>query len=234
MVYTFWEGPMPEYIKLCMDTWKVDYKVLNYDNLGEYIALPMDRVKGLTLQLLADCVRVHLLRDYGGYWLDADTIMLSPELPEENIVGLVKERTNTIGFLHTEPHTEMYEKWAAYQDRVLKTYDKKGIKWDMVGNSFTDDYIKNNKDISIYPSNNLWPEVYMIKEDIPREQKYKKFYFEKNYNLKDIKQDKLLMLHNSWTPNWYKELSREDVLKQNCTLSNILRELNESSNLRNS
>ena len=48
-VFTFWEGPMPGYIRLCMDTWKVPYTLLNYDNLNEYTHFNIEKAKRFTL-----------------------------------------------------------------------------------------------------------------------------------------------------------------------------------------
>lgn len=225
-VFTFWEGKMPAYISLCMRTWKVSPIILNYHNLGDWTDLSVDKLQGFTLPQIADCIRVHVLRDNGGYWLDTDTIMLS-NLPTENICGYSNERTNTIGFLHTEPHSDMFEKWAKYQDHVIENKNKivNVHKWDIFGNRFTDDYVKTHTDIKIHDVTFCWPETYMIDTSISRHEKYKKFYFNMNFKLSDIIPTRLLMLHNSWTPSWYKNAESQDVLSYNVTLSNILREL---------
>ena len=230
-IYTFWEGNMPEYLKLCMCTWHFDYIILNYKNLKDYTNPLPEKIKQLSLPKIADYVRVHVLRDNGGYWLDTDTILLSDELPHENILGNSKTKMNTIGFLKTEKMSDMYFKWAEYQEKILNELpllDKDTTKWDIMGNAFTDHYLKTHDKIDIGSITEKWAETYMINENIERPVKYKKFYFENNYTLKDLtKKTNMLMLHNSWTPDWYKKLTKEDVLKQKCTLSNILRELNK-------
>lgn len=225
MVFTFWEGKMPDYLKLCMKTWKFPYIVLTYDNLHEYTDLQItDRLKSYTLPQIADVVRVHVLRDNGGYWLDTDTIMLSDELPTENMVGYVKERTNTIGYLHTEKNSQMFKMWAKYQDDILKL-PYTHTHWGIMGNLFTDSYVLSHPEITIYPVDNCWAETYMVKGNDNRHDKYQLLYFANSYELEDFNQTKMLMLHNSWTPNWYKQLSAEQVLEDKVTLSNILREV---------
>ncbi len=53
---------------------------------------------------------------------------------------------------------------------------------------------------------------------------YQNFYFENDYSQQVIKNTKgIVLLHNSWTPNKYKEMSKEEFLSQNNTLSNILK-----------
>lgn len=223
-IFTFWEGPMPAYIKLCMATWKFPYVVLDYKNLKDYTDLCVDnRLTRFTLPQIADVVRVHVLRDHGGYWLDADTILTTDNLPDVTIFGNSTSRSNSIGFLYAEPNSDMFTKWAKYQDNVINQPEIK-YHWNLVGNAFTDPYLKEHTEIKIGTIEDHWPEVYMIEEDIPRWNKYQQFYFGSNYHLDDIKPADLIMLHNSWTPDWYKRLPEEKVLSQQCTLSNILRE----------
>lgn len=225
-VYTFWEGTMPDYIKLCMRTWKFNYVVLNYENLHEYTDWKVpDRLKQFPLPKIADVIRVHILRDNGGYWLDADTIMLGNELPKENILGYPNTRENTIGFLHTESHSDMFEEWAKYQDGVVANIDNLRDTWKIVGNEFTDPYILNHPEITIADVTDTWPETYMVNLNTTRRAKYLMFYFKRSYFLSDIHPTNMLLLHNSWTPDWYKVLDESKIMKQTCTLSNIFREV---------
>ena len=225
MIFTFWEGPQPDYIKLCLSTWTQPYTLLTYDNLHEYTDLTIDdRLKRFTLPQIVDVVRVHVLRDQGGYWLDADTIMVTGELPKEMILGNDEERTNTIGYLHTEPHSEMYERWARYQDLVY-TAKWAPVHWSVMGNDFTDGYLRAFDNIRIGDIRTRWPETYMIHGNASRSAKYHQFYFASGYHLSDIEPTDLIMLHNSWTPGWYKQMSEAEILKDGRTLSNILREV---------
>ena len=218
MIYTFWEGPMPEYIRLCLKTWKMPFVILNYSNLDQYTDFT-PKMKQYTLPQIADYVRVHVLRDNGGYWLDADTIMIG-ELPKENITGDPETRENSIGLLHTEKGSPMFNEWAEYQDDILKRNPPN--HWSLFGNAFTDKYIKEHTEITIHPITDYQPE--RLIQGNTRSEKYIKYYFQSNYHLKDIKCD-LLMLHNSWTPQEYKRLNMNEVLQRNCTMSNILREI---------
>jgi hypothetical protein len=226
-IFTFWEGIVPEYLKLCLDTWKFPFVILNYDNLSQYTDKIPEKVKNLTLPKIADYVRVHVLRDNGGYWLDTDTILLSDNLPSETILGENESRMNTIGFLHTEANSDMFIQWAKYQDNALSSLPESmsvdTTSWDFLGNSFTNSYLKTNTSIKIGNIYNCWPETTVIDGSLTRASKYVKLYFDENYDISKIPQTNMLMLHNSWTPSWYKKLSREEVLNKNCTLSNILR-----------
>lgn len=214
---------MPGYIRLCFNTWKQPYILLNYDNLNEYTDLDINKIKRFTLPHIADIVRVHVLRDHGGYWLDADTIMVTGDLPDTDLVGSPEERTSSAGLLYSESHSEMFTAWAEYQDKIINGPDTPTL-WSTFVNSFSDPYAKKHEEVRIHPITDYWPETYMIQNSIPRHQKYREFYFEHTYHMTDIRRTDLLMLHNSWTPDWYKWLTEKGVLNHNCTLSNILRE----------
>jgi len=221
-IFTFWEGKMPDYIRLCMSTWKVPHIVLNYETVNDYTAIDINAMKRFSYAKQADIVRAHVLRDNGGYWLDADTIMLSDRLPEGTVTGYPDERTNTVGFLHTEPHTEFFEAWARYQDGVMAD-PKPSPYWSVAANMFTDPYVREHPEIQIVDVRKFWPETYMIKSGT-RYNKYLQFYFERSYRLSDIEPADMIMLHNSWTPAWYKGLPAEGIYARDCTLSNFLRE----------
>lgn len=223
MIFTFWEGRLPAYVELCLATWKKPFEVLNYNNLHKYTDLKIEPLKRFTLPQIADCVRVHVLRDHGGQWLDADTIMITDRLPEETMVGDPVKRTCSIGVLNAEPGAEMFKKWASYQDSIINGRETSKL-WSVMGNSFTDPYLRNHPEITVHNIEAFYPELYMIPDEMSRGGKYVEFYFKKNFHLKDIRPADLLMLHNSWTPGWYKDLNKLEVLNCNCTLSNILRE----------
>lgn len=221
-VFTFWEGKMPEYIRLCLNTWHFPFVVIDYSTLRQYTDLDINKLSRFTLPQVADCVRVHVLRDHGGRWLDADTICVSGKLPDADIMGNPVTRHHSIGMLRTTPHSDMFERWAAYQDEILNSADTP-THWATMGNAFTDDYIQAHPEIRIGDNESRWPETYMIGGQVDRYYKYVEFYFKSNYTLADLKPTDILMLHNSWTPNWYKSMS--GVLGISCTMSNILREL---------
>lgn len=224
-IFTFWEGPMPPYIQLCVSTWKFPFTYLNYKNLHEYTDLPIEPLQRFTLPQIADAVRVHVLRDQGGVWLDADTIMLKDQLPEEDMIGDPGERKVTIGYLRAkEPHTAIYDAWAAYQDRVIADPGS-GAHWSAVGNDFADPYVREHREVTIAPVWACWPETYMITGPGTRFEKYREFYFQSAYGLGELRRTDMLMLHNSWTPDWYKRLRGLELLRRTCTLSNILREV---------
>ena len=85
MVFTFWDGEMPEYIKMCMETWDFEYDLLDFESVKKYIEIPKSIVR-FSLPQISDYIRVHMLKECGGRYFDTDTIFLG-EAPEENIIG---------------------------------------------------------------------------------------------------------------------------------------------------
>ena len=222
-VFSFWEGRMPAYIELCIKTWKVPYVVLDYSTVNMYTDLPIEKIKRFDLPKVGDIVRIHVLRDQGGYWLDADTVMLTDQLPDTDLVGYPEERTSSAGLLFSNPRSEMFTEWARYQDKIINGTETP-TWWATFVNDFSDPYAKEHKEIRIHPITDYWPETYMIQDNVPRYQKYQRFYFSEHHSVADIRPTDLLMLHNSWTPDWYKRLNADEVLDHNCTLSNVLRD----------
>ena len=79
-VFTFWDGPQrPPYIDLCLDAMRryaPSIQVLDESTVGEWIDVPsrFDDVSSLAAR--TDIYRMLLLREHGGVWLDADTVLL--------------------------------------------------------------------------------------------------------------------------------------------------------------
>lgn len=61
---------------------------------------------------------------------------------------------------------------------------------------------------------------------IPSEQ-YRKFWFEEKLDVANVFRgtQRLIGLHNSWTPEWYKALSEKEVLENDCLLSKTLKQI---------
>lgn len=102
-LWVYWEGKMPAYIKLCLDTVKkhcsksFDIAFLNNNNIYDY--LPELKKSKIDLSKLSiahkvDYYRILLLKKYGGLYIDADTIVMKD--PIEIIKKL--EQYDFVGF----------------------------------------------------------------------------------------------------------------------------------------
>lgn len=75
------------------------------------------------------------------------------------------------------------------------------------------------------------PEAKYFKSKLMEPQeKYRQFWFANKGDIKNVFMDKqsLIGLHNSWTPQWYKDFSEKEVLEHDCRLSRTLQYLLES------
>lgn len=97
IIWTLWlqgdsEDTQPELVRMCLRNMKKNcgshtVKILTADNFHHYADIPgyiMDKVKSgeITFTHLSDLIRMNLLLNHGGMWLDA-TIFTAKQIPEE-------------------------------------------------------------------------------------------------------------------------------------------------------
>ncbi|EOV7168898.1 capsular polysaccharide synthesis protein [Campylobacter coli] len=241
---------MPGYVKLCIETWKVffsDYRVviLDYSNLHNF--LPKDfydesLYENFSLPKQADAIRAAVLYLYGGIWLDADTIITSSKIKYffENPSNF-SIFSSHIGVLKAKKGSIICFNWfQECQKRILKYRKIKESNGDLrqfeayyyLGNGPLNPNIetfKNNKnEVVIFNrvKNKVIMEAFWRTKDENKEGNaivnYQEFYFLNDYSDFVLENENgLLMLHNSWTPEIYKELNIENFLLCKNTLSSI-------------
>lgn len=103
-LWMYWEirnnKNIPPYIQLCLKIIKKNSHLFNLvilDNNTIFDYLPDLRkdINDLPLPLKADYIRILLLYNYGGLWLDCDVIMMTDM---KEVVNLLKMNTDYIGF----------------------------------------------------------------------------------------------------------------------------------------
>ena len=89
--WTYWSQgaeDLPRIIQICLESWEVrggfeSVKVLDCETVHEYLpqgTLPSS-FRHLPPQLQSDFVRLALLREYGGVWMDASTLVSAAVVP---------------------------------------------------------------------------------------------------------------------------------------------------------
>jgi hypothetical protein len=79
-VFTFWTGPQPPIIKLCLDSMRRNIPGIEVWTLEQWEAAydgkfgPWERIVGRRPNVQSDLLRYWLLSTHGGIWLDADYI----------------------------------------------------------------------------------------------------------------------------------------------------------------
>lgn len=252
-VYTFWEprDRIPLYLRLCMETWKkflpnATIVVLDYKNLGEFIdvrELGLNLFSGkFSLPMIADAIRVALLAKHGGVWLDIDTIILNSNaekyfLPDEKhrtvFFGDTKTSGVHIAFINTPPGAFCLRLWVNHiREKLWNLTQSTEIPWDFMGNSFVNEYAKKHRDeLEIIDADIHKPEVQLLDDTLKKNYSadpyfgaYVDYYFKQNHHLAEVDTD-LLLLHNSWTPEFYKRLTPDEWISLDCTMTNFLAEI---------
>lgn len=257
-LFTFWEPKekMPAYIRLCMQTWKkflpeCEVVLLDYSNLEEWLGKDVyDEIlfRDFSLPKQADAIRCALLKKYGGLWLDADTILTSPQVKDylmidSELVMISKH----LAFIKANNNSKIIADWYNQIQYNLKFY--KDVKyqnnavqkilhprryrrvenWDYLGNYILHKMLKTKNKKKFFSIDrmeiNALPELNNKKNDNLVEN-YQNFYFENDYSQDVIKNTKgIILLHNSWTPQPFLQMNEEEFLNRNNTLSNVLKKV---------
>lgn len=257
-IFTFWEPVenMPEYIKLCIDTWRKflpEYEIiiLDYKTLDKWLGKDYyDKIlyKKFSLPKQADAIRCALLSKYGGIWMDADTIITSSKVRD-----LLKNSSDFtivgkhIAFIVANTNSKILEKWQKgifnnlrefkYCRKIYKLFCKKKYKlinrWDYLGNGILDKFLENATEKEFYSidasQNSIFPEkVWNNDPEMKPRELYTDFYFNNSFSLDFLEKNcGMILLHNSWTPDEYKNMTQEKFLEQDITLAKILKKVME-------
>lgn len=151
-IFSFWEprGAMTPYLKLCRKTWErylPKYKIifLDYSNLANYLpenTFDMESLKRVKPMLQKDAVMVGVLREHGGIFMDADTIVrkdISPIIDMLNETEMVMFNTH-LAFVAARPGSYILEHWLKGVQRKMhdltdRRKDEQELSWDYLGNS---------------------------------------------------------------------------------------------------
>tara|TARA_Y100000389_G_scaffold80269_1_gene76977 strand:- start:8397 stop:9758 length:1362 start_codon:yes stop_codon:yes gene_type:complete len=175
-IYLYWVGKEYKLISILRNmiylhtTNGVGYKVnlITDKNIREYIKDIPDYFSSLCPAHQADFVRVHVICDYGGIWLDSDTLVLDSldslfELIEKKTGFFIKEN-NTIlwnGIFGSKKRTPLMIEWKKNLNNILNKKKEK-IEWAEVGCQMLQSMYNINpslyNDYKIFEGlNNLYP-----------------------------------------------------------------------------
>lgn len=206
--------------------------------------------KKMTLPKQADCLRVALLYKYGGIWLDADTLITSNNF-RQFLIGnkcsmIGTHKSVHLAFISTnKPKNPFITKWLISIKRrvklfkifslspvkhIFRKYYNKINNWDYVGNAVINPLLEKQKsNLHIIDKNfvNALPERnYNLNKNDSVIEQYQKFYFMSNSFIdlgKLLSSNKgIILLHNSWTPQKYKDMSKEEFLTTDTLLAKLL------------
>ena len=147
-IYLYWVGKEYKLISILRNliylhsTNGIGYKVnlITDKNISDYIEDLPDYFSKLCPAHQADFVRVNVICDYGGIWLDSDTLVLNSldslfDYIESNDGFMIKENNDMLwnGIFGSRPNTPMMIEWKK-QMRELLDINRGKIGWCDIGN----------------------------------------------------------------------------------------------------
>jgi len=242
-IYTFWEpkGSIPAYLRLCMQTWKTnapdfEITVLDHNDILPFLSraeLPADPIMQLPLQIQKDAIQAAVLLNDGGFFMDVDMIILNTLQPvfeflEQSEAVLF---SNHLAFIAARPGAAVIDRSTEAIREKLEGVDAKTLAqapWDFVGNSITNSLFKSSPRSHVLQLDKhkyaFTPEtIHFLNKGGPVKQ-YREFWFDSHEPETPFYRNQFLIaLHNSWTPNSYKNLNEDDLLAEPCLLSSTLK-----------
>jgi hypothetical protein len=228
-VWSFWEGPRPAYVDLCFETIARHNQPTRFlDEHGFETLRIRDHHVGMSnlkLNHKGDFVRAYLLYEYGGIWIDADTICLQPFLPfasaiqVADYIGYREAVYNDIqcGFMASGPKREAISRhWLAVREKVASGRE---IAW---------------LDLSSYPMNRALADLgfqgyFQVDRSllVPISwREWELFIVERSdaeHRATFLPRAFCYALYNSCFPPWFKALSREEILNGRWFVSFLFR-----------
>lgn len=240
-IYTFWEprGSISAYLNLCMKTWEphicgIDHVILDYSNLFEFIpkdSIDINKIKHLSLAVQKDAFQAAVLKYNGGVFLDADMILVNDINPLFQYLDKFQVVTfsSHLAFMMAKPNSPFLNDW---YDEVLKKIEAlptnhTDVEWDYFGNQIVNEKFKNR----IYNTCQLDKHVYGFTPEVNYffnygdvMKMYGEFWFSRFIDTEEVffEKQSIIALHNSWTPERYRNLAESEILAHPSLLSRTL------------
>lgn len=231
-LFTYWEGIKPAYISLCEEilvstiNTNICYHKITSENVNDYISvdkLPSKFSNITCLAHRADYIRCSLLYLYGGMWLDLDQVIIS-DLSNINDMTVNYDYITyewepfrpSIGFLFSKKQNILLKLWKQQMDQKIES----GITltWESLGYEILWPIIKDliaNSQLKYYafPAKTSFAPLEWNEQDK---------FFSDSYTL-DYKNLYSVMLYNSQIPQWFKNMTKEEILNSNYFISRLLK-----------
>lgn len=151
-IFSFWEpqGNMTPYLKLCIKTWEralPDYEIilLDYSNIGQYLpeaTYNMTVLKKLSLMMQKDAIMVGVLKEHGGIFLDADTLVTEEISPLMRMLQYTESVMFDYhcAFLAARPGARLLTLWHKVIQERLNCLEQASdemphLQWDYLANN---------------------------------------------------------------------------------------------------
>ena len=160
-IFLYWVGNEYKLILLLRDLINLHssngkgYKItiINDKNIKDYISVIPDYFNKLCPAHQADFVRVHVIYDNGGIWLDSDTIVIDKldslfDIVEKKDGFFIKQNNKILwnGIFGSKKNSPLLLEW---KNKMMKILDvkKQNITWEEIGNDILKTLKYNNLDL---------------------------------------------------------------------------------------
>jgi mannosyltransferase OCH1-like enzyme len=160
-IYMYWVGKEYKLIKILKRLIFLHSKngkgynviLITHNNVKDYIKYIPECFYKLCPAHQADFVRVNVVCDYGGIWLDSDTLVLTSldslfDIIDEQDGFFIKENNTVIwnGIFGSKKNTPIMVKWKDIINKVLEKKKEK-IYWTDIGNKILQCIYNNKKEL---------------------------------------------------------------------------------------
>lgn len=192
VIWLYWENAEnrlepPEIIKRCKKIYeKYNIIILNEKTIHDYLPDLIDCSRLLFLAQKVDYYRAKLLYEYGGIWIDFDTILLDNidyiyhDMINDNYEASLTGADN-VSFLVFKPKSIITKLWCEYCEEYIKS--DKHVHWASLGGIALSKVSEEFKDKVKFIDNNF---RYSLGY---KDEKYKKYYSKDPRYIKKILND---------------------------------------------
>ena len=165
-------------------------------------------------------------------WLDVDIIVLNP-----NAVKYFSHEKDVMMFGDGKAHchiglisckragTPCMINWVAHnKHKIWNLQPNEPVTWGRIGGDFLEPYAYTHpNEVEILDWRIAHPEgqVELWSKGVGGKTAYEDYFFIESHEIAEIKKD-LIILNNTWTPDFYKKLSVEELMRIDCTMTNVL------------
>lgn len=250
-IFAFWESPnpIPAYLDLCRDTWiknipNCQIHVLNHSNLHKYIGniYDLEKLKTIPFAMQSDIVSAAVLEKFGGLFLDLDCIVIDDvfdifsKISDTKLISFGRPTSKAIhlAVLYCRtPNNPILREWRkAAQERLQNKPEK--YPWHYFGNGIINPLLNKSEykdDFYIIDrtlSGNILESVIFGDNQNRVIDDYKNLYFNEYFRLSprvlNCVTCGVISLHNSWTPQKYKEKANKlDFLACDAPIAGLLK-----------
>lgn len=157
-VYLYWVGKSYKLISILRNLIYYHSKngkgynviLITKNNINDYVKNIPENFENLCPAHQADIVRVNVLCDYGGIWLDSDTIVMDSldelfDIVENKDGFFIRENSESLcnGVFGSKKQTPLMLKWKNYLTNIFQKKIK--IEWTTIGSKFLNNVNKSSE-----------------------------------------------------------------------------------------